>query len=148
MRLRKIEFNVSDTGCFEVTSHKPNSKSGYYRVGSYHNRILLHRKIYEECFGYFDDSLLVRHKCDNPKCINPEHLELGTHQDNSNDAVSRNRMAKNEKSGVAKFTNDEVRYIKHKLNNGVYGTEIAKEFDVGFSTIYAIKKGITWKDVN
>lgn len=50
-----------------------------------------HRVSYSIEYGEFEDSLLVCHTCDNPPCVNPSHLFLGTHQDNADDKMSKNR---------------------------------------------------------
>lgn len=86
-------INKTD-GCWEWTASINHSKYGLFWLdGKYHKA---HRIAYELWNGVIPDGLLVRHKCDNRKCVNPQHLETGTHQDNSNDAVERNRQAKGE----------------------------------------------------
>lgn len=62
---------------------------GYGRVG---RRGLAHRQAWERANGPIPDGLLVLHHCDNPPCVNPEHLFLGTHQDNSDDAKAKGRV--------------------------------------------------------
>ena len=65
--------------------------SGYGRVKWQGKPIRAHRYAYERDHGPIPDGLVVRHKCDNPPCVNPEHLEIGTYQDNVNDMIARGR---------------------------------------------------------
>jgi len=67
-------------------------RDGY---GSYYNK-RAHRLFYEMYIGDISDGLLICHKCDNPKCVNPKHLYMGTNQDNMNDMVNRGRSLKGE----------------------------------------------------
>lgn len=84
-----------ETGCWE---HSYNSHSCGYAVIEFRNchahlRItaLMHRIFYYLYHGPFDDSLFVCHHCDNPKCVNPAHLFLGTHSNNMQDMVNKGR---------------------------------------------------------
>ena len=139
MKKKKITWLVTDNNCWECNSHKPsNNYPQFYKNGKV---VRLHRHIYEECFGEIPKGLVVRHKCDNTFCINPEHLELGTHKDNVNDKVKRNRQAKGEKNGNAKLTKEQVSQIR---NDNRMGKEIAKDFNVSRATISQIKNKITW----
>jgi predicted RNA-binding Zn-ribbon protein involved in translation (DUF1610 family) len=81
-----------ETGCIEWTAHLTSSgygKIGYYNYGKMFNFRLAHRLAYFLYYGDFDRELFVCHKCDNPKCINPEHLFLGSHKDNMRDGVNK-----------------------------------------------------------
>lgn len=139
MKKKKITWLVTDNNCWECNSHKPsNNYPQFYKNGKI---VRLHRHVYEECFGEIPKGLVVRHKCDNTFCINPEHLELGTHKDNINDKVKRNRQAKGEKNGSAKLTKEQVLQIR---NDNRMGKEIAKDFNVSRATISQIKNKITW----
>jgi len=60
------------------------------------------------------DGICVRHKCDTPACVNPLHLELGTHQENMKDMVDRDRSTRGEKSAHAKLTKDQVEEIRRR----------------------------------
>lgn len=62
-----------------------------FRYGNLTRQVRAHRMIWEECFGPIPEGLVLRHKCDNPPCVNPEHLELGTIGDNNRDRVERGR---------------------------------------------------------
>lgn len=137
----KIDFIESENGCFICTSHKPKTR-GYFRVMHNWKSILLHRLVYEECFGEIPEGLIVRHKCDNRKCINPEHLEIGTHKDNSSDMVRRGRSAKGEKVGNSKYSEEIIRYIRESPKSNA---ELSRELSITDGYISAIRSRKTWK---
>jgi len=72
----------------------------------------------------------VCHKCDNPQCVNPDHLYLGSPQDNSDDMKKRNRSLRGELCPASKLSNDDVEQIKKRHKNGEYQRLLAKEFGV------------------
>ena len=90
---------------------------------------------------------LIRHLCHNRLCVNPSHLEHGTHKDNRNDSKIANRLPVGEANGNSKLTTQIVKDIKELLAAGVQGTDIAARFSVGAQSIYAIKNGKTWRHV-
>ena len=100
---KRIDFIEKD-GCFVCTSHK-YSATGYPVIRSCGKLSTVARYIYEECFGFIPQGLLLRHKCDNRQCINPEHLELGTHYDNMHDMISRGRARHPSMKGIVKRPN-------------------------------------------
>jgi hypothetical protein len=100
---RPVRYVISDTGCWECISHKPNAK-GYVIIGRGGKFFKLHRYAFEQINGYIVESLEILHLCDNRKCMNPEHLRLGTSQENVADKVSKDRQAKGERSASAKLT--------------------------------------------
>lgn len=106
--------------------------------------VAVHRLSYELHKGPIPEGLLVRHKCHNSKCVNPNHLETGTQKDNMEDAVEAGRNTYGDKNGMASLTNEQVREIKNMLNNGVKGRYIAKKFCVSEVVISNIKTGKTW----
>ena len=81
-------IKLSD-GCWEYTAYK--NKWGYGRSTYGGKKMLSHRFIYEYYFGEIADGLLICHHCDNPACVNPEHLYLGTPKTNARDMSIRNR---------------------------------------------------------
>lgn len=96
--------------------------------------------------GPIPEGLLVLHTCDIPVCCNPNHLFLGTHQDNMDDMVKKNRQARNkgELSGSAKLTDEQVLEIFH---SDLAGVKLAEKFNVHPTLISWIKHGKNWSHV-
>lgn len=89
----------------------------------------------------------VLHKCDNPPCVNPEHLYEGGHVENSQDKVSRGRQSRGEKHGNSKLTEMQVVEIKKLIAARATQTEIARRFGVDQSAISLIATGKMWQHV-
>ena len=99
------------------------------------------RFVYTVQFGRIPDGLLVRHKCDNPACINPDHLELGTPAENAEDASKRNRLGKRATERTSRLQENEVIEIfKSKERLKV----LAQRFRVSIDTIKDIRYKRTW----
>jgi len=140
-----------DTCCWEWTG---GLSSGY---GQFHHDKYsrAHRFSYAKAFGSFDKSLLVLHKCHNPPCVRPNHLYLGTTQDNIDDKMLNNRqvIVKGSDVGTSKLTEKEVLKIREmaKETDGIFKTftlkEIAKIFDVSHKHIEAIIRRVHWKHI-
>lgn len=81
---------------------------------------------------------VVRHKCDNPKCVNPEHLELGTQQDNLNDAWARRRLKVGEANTSSKITDEQAWEI---LVSDESGASLAKKYHLSQGQISRIRTG-------
>ena len=98
--------------------------------------------------GDVQKGLNVCHTCDNPKCVNPDHLFLGTHKDNMQDMINKGRGADNRgiKNGRSLLNEEKVREIKKMLKNKT-NTEIACIYKVSDATIWQIRAGNNWKFV-
>lgn len=100
-----------------------------------------HRVAYELAYGD-PGKLFVLHKCDNRKCVNPEHLFLGTFNDNMADMVAKRRQAHGERNGHAKLTANQVREIRASGESRVV---LAKMHGISETIITQIRKGEIWK---
>lgn len=145
-KTKPILFYVDDNNCFICTSHA-RDLDGYPLIKR-KKTIRISRYIYEECFGFIPDNHLVRHTCDNPNCISPEHLITGTHKQNSEDMVSRNRSARGEKNGSAKLTTEDVLRIRETYKRGIVRLkDLAIENNVSIVTISDIVNENTWRHI-
>lgn len=143
----KIVWEVDPvTGCWNCTSHRPDCR-GYCTIIRGPEKIPLHRYIYEALFGFLEGShIQVRHKCDNRKCINPEHLEPGTNYDNIMDKVRRGRQARGETSGRAVLSERQVLEIRATPRKDTYSI-IAAKYGVTPENIRSIVARKSWKHI-
>lgn len=142
----------SIVGIGECINHsQKGDRMGYANVKLDGKSIRLHRRIYCEHHNLSRsdiNGLIIRHKCDNPKCINITHLEIGSHQDNMNDRNNRNRQAIGEKIGCSILKNEDVVKIREMFKTGKYRfIDLAKIFKVAPWTISQMVKRRTWKHI-
>jgi hypothetical protein len=132
----------------------PGSKVKGYGVVSRNGKLIkAHRLAYCEHNGVSLESIagvVIRHKCDTPACIEPTHLEPGTHADNVRDKVSRGRQPRGESNRAAKLTEDAIRemrrrYVPRCPINGT--TALAKEFGCSQSAVSRAINGELWSHV-
>lgn len=128
-----------DNGCWIWQGSCKVRDYGSFSVDGKHE--LAHRVSYLLFKGVIPEGMSVRHTCDVPLCINPTHLEIGTHKDNMLDRSIRGRH------GMAKLTVEEVTVIKHDLALEISCSQLAEAYGVGRTTISDIKHGRTWVHV-
>lgn len=109
--------------------------------------ISAHRLSWELTFGEVPEGLQVLHQCDTRPCVNPQHLFLGTHQDNMADKVHKLRQCRGERHGSALLTKLEVDAIRQLREVGRPITKIARCFDISKSTVRSIVSGKAWRHV-
>lgn len=103
-----------------------------------------HHIAYRIEYGEVGDKFVL-HECDNPPCVNPNHLFTGTHEDNMRDMVEKGRQAIGSEVGNAKLTESEVVEIVERYSTGdETQSELAAEYDVSQSQIHKIVNGIRW----
>jgi len=106
----------------------------------------MHRYIYEQCYGDIPKGMIIRHLCNNPSCINPEHLKIGTHYDNVQDRVKSNRSAIGSNNGRSKLTEEDI--IKIRNNNTTSLADLAIIYNVTNKAVSNIKNDKNWKHVH
>ena len=134
---------VTESGCYERQGSTIDGYS-YVRIGG--KRVGAHRLVWTNVRGAIPPGMLVLHRCDNRRCVNPDHLFLGTAADNSADMVAKGRSAMCNRPGEqnhnARLTDDQVREILHRWHNAEnrWGlqTALATQFGVSPSTISLI----------
>lgn len=100
---------------------------------------------YELTHGPLPSGQVIRHRCDTPPCVNPAHLLPGTHADNVQDCVARNRNAFGEKNGRRKLSRAEVDEIRARWSlGGVTQRQLADEFGLTQSGISRVVSGENW----
>jgi len=142
---RKPYKFINNGECIECVSHAPYHEKGYASIianGKIHS---MSRYVYEKVHGKIPEGLMMRHKCDNPKCVNINHLETGTNMDNVNDMMSRNRNPKGEQKHNSKLTGNQVIQIRSRPNDS--HALLAREFNVAHSTISKIRRNKIWKHI-
>jgi hypothetical protein len=146
-------ITVQENGCWDISYAK--DRDGYSRFGLYSKDIGVinvksHRFMYllyhqEENI----ENLEVCHKCDNPGCVNPDHLFLGTHQDNVSDCVNKNRQSKGSNLPHSILNEQKIRNMLDDIliKKFISIRQIADYYTVTSGTIGFILNGKTWKHV-
>lgn len=137
------KFRVTP-GCWVWTSYR--DKDGYGGFSIEHVTFRAHRVAYMMYVGEIDDGMLICHKCDNPSCVNPDHLYQGTQQKNMRDMRSKNRGAINNGvlCGGSKLSESQVLEIRSLKQSQ---SAIARKYGVAQSTISLIVNRKTWTHI-
>lgn len=120
---------------------------GEYKYGTFkQNRLQRnsHRVAWELRHGEIPEGMNVLHRCDNPRCVNPGHLFLGTTLDNIEDKVAKGRQPRGESHPHAKLTASAVRAIRKDPRNNI---EVAAEYGVHNSLISMVRLRKIWDHV-
>lgn len=150
---------IAANGCWEWTGARSARGYGTLEIKNPdwpESSVLLHRIAYQVCVEFIPDGLCVLHRCDNPPCIRPDHLFLGTNGDNIADKVQKGRQAagqsvrrnhahlKGEVIVTARMTAELVMLIRRRARNGESYAAIAR--DIGFSAtqVSAAARGKSW----
>lgn len=135
-------FSKEDSGCWIWMSAKTGNGYGSFRLNGKNEGA--HRASYIIFNGDIPAGLCVMHSCDNPLCVNPGHLSLGTVKDNAIDRNKKLRQAYGERNSGAKLTESQASEI---ISSRSGACALAKEYGVHRSTIHRIRTKRTWLQV-
>ena len=140
-----LEFRLNRTGWDDVNGcwiwRGAKNDAGYGMIpndpGLGRNSLLVHRVAYEFWVGIIPDGDLVMHSCDNPPCINPNHLLAGTHKQNMDD------MARKSRTHGRKLTPEQAEQIYLRRAEG--SATLERDYEISRAVIHSIWKRKTWK---
>jgi hypothetical protein len=128
-------YTIQDDGCWRWNGTK--TPGGYGLVRSGKLMIYAHRDTYSRAFGSIPEGMDLDHAvCQNPSCVNPDHLEAVTRAEN----VRRGR--------AAKLTADDVTAIRHAASNGISQIALARQYGVAPCTVGRAVARSTWSDID
>lgn len=137
----RSKIKVNDAGCWEWTAFR--TEQGYGRIQLDRKFKGAHRVSYREFCGPIPDGLHVLHRCDNPSCVNPDHLFLGTNDDNVADKVKKGRQRRHhgEANPHSRLTAADVLAIRASTERR---KDLAEKYGVTPTCIYDVRVGKSW----
>lgn len=142
-----LPLKPSHNGCI-VWSGKIACAYGYGVIGFRGAEIRAHRYAWERVHGKIPERMVIRHKCDNPPCVNIDHLEIGTQTDNTLDTLKRGRVRRGEAHGNAKLKEVDVAEMKRRVRGGETPAAIARSLGLKTEAVARIIRGERWRHVN
>jgi len=144
----KVDYRESS----ECWNWKASTGSGYGKIKFGPKYVGAHRLMYQMFYGPIPQGLFVCHRCDNPKCVNPRHLFVGTNSENIQDAISKGRTWRSNNQGEhnprATLTESDVLDIRRKRKQGLSFATINKDYPVGRTAIQDCAiGGRKWKHI-
>ena len=142
-RIEKHSEKVTESGCWIWMG--ATTKAGYGVCASKSSKTkTAHRVSYEAFVGEIPSGMIVAHTCDTPLCVNPHHLWLATHKQNSQDMVKKNRQAQGEKVFGSKLNTEQVEFIK---SSNLSHRKLGNMFGVSHVAVGYAKRGATWNNL-
>jgi HNH endonuclease len=151
-RLNKRIDRGSGNNCHIWKGAKSQAGYGVYKIFRKDNSkdfklYFCHRLIYELIKGPINE-LHILHSCDNPLCVNPDHLRTGTHAENMKDKAIRKRQPYGEQVAISKLTSEQVQEIRNLRNaQHLNFCHLAQLYKVSRVTIRNVINRVTWKHI-
>ena len=149
IRFQRYIGPTTESGCILWAGCKNAAGYGVFSSGKNWSRNrLAHRIAYERKNGPIPEGLKVLHRCDNPPCINPDHLFLGTDADNVADKVAKGRGASGERNGHSKLKASMVLEIREQHATGEYThKDLSHKHRISRTIITRIVNRTIWRDI-
>lgn len=145
--IEKFWFQVNKTeSCWNWKASKDGGGYGICVTHKY-GRDKAHRISYKEFYGRIPEGMFVCHTCDNPACVNPQHLFLGTNQDNINDKVIKNRQSRlyGKANGRATMSKESVIALRDDYSSGKYSyRDLVIKYGIKQTQVARIIKRESW----
>jgi HNH endonuclease len=136
----------NENGCWDWIGNTSAYNRGRMTIGG--RKMYAYHISYELHIGPIPTGMQINHTCDNPNCVNPEHLYAGTQSDNTRDAIRRGRWVNNSTGRVrSHLSPDDVRAIRQQCAS-VSMTEVGKRFGISYTQVRRIVTGKHWKDIS
>lgn len=146
---KKVVKHDAPDGCWEWVG----AKRGGYGRRNRHRRggtwVNVHHEMWQDLHGPVPPGMVILHACDNPACVRPDHLSIGTQKENVQDMLRKGRGPdrRGERNGRARITADTVRAIRADYAGGVRPAELSRRYALRDSRISEIVHRKTWRDV-
>lgn len=141
-----FESRIQKTdSCWLWTGRLTKQGYGQRKIGD--KLMPAHRAAWLLLRGSIPDGMCVCHRCDVRNCVNPDHLFIGTNDDNMADMVAKRRQPLGRRNAAAKLTEADVQAIRTARANGQSAMALAKAYGLYFSTVYKIVRRETWRHV-
>lgn len=123
----------------------PGGYGTIHREGRGSSRVQAHIVSWELHKGAVPAGRFVLHRCDERRCVNPEHLFLGTHEDNMRDMVEKGRQARGSRVNASRLNEEQVRAIRAAHTTGTTAASLARTYGVTPHAVALIVHGVVWK---
>lgn len=142
----RVDIPHGGFGCWNWIGAK--TSAGYGNTRFDYSNMSAHRVMWIKVYGHIEPGLFVCHHCDNPSCVNPDHLFLGTCQDNTDDMKRKGRQNIGVRNPSARVNENDVRAIRSLLRTGSWKQrEIATVYGLNQVTVSEISLRKTWRHV-
>lgn len=140
-----VKVKITEHGCWEWQGAN-TAGYGAFAV-PYRSGMLAHRLVAQLFYGPIPEGLFVLHSCDNRACCRPDHLRLGTQQENVDDCGERGRRPRGTEKPNTRLHESDIPEIRRRLASGEGRSPIARSYGVDPQTIRQIETGKTWGHV-
>lgn len=139
-------FIQKTADCWNWTGRNMSGRYGLFRVRRGLQKAA-HRMSWELAHGPIPDGMVVCHKCDNPLCVRPDHLFIGTQRDNCLDCSRKGRTLIGERNGNSRLSKDQVLAIRSRVADGERIGTVARIYGIAWISVQRIVRHRTWRHV-